>query len=127
MLLKVDNNAIRRMKSHMLEFFSEPSIGCILGTNGYVWIYANCYSSPKPSPQERLLMATLRNCIVALEKAKLPIYKETILQALDAQAETDIQPKDILANYELITAKAKETTDKELAQKKPINFQNLLD
>ena len=79
MLLKVDNNAIRRMKSHLLEFFSEPSVGCILGTNGYVWIYANCYSSPKPSAQERSLMATLRNCIVALEKAKLPIYKETIL------------------------------------------------
>lgn len=39
-LLKVDSNKIRRMKNHMMEFFSEPSIGLILGTNGYIWIYA---------------------------------------------------------------------------------------
>jgi len=39
-LLKVDSNYIRRMKNHILEFFAEPAIGCILGTNGYVWIYS---------------------------------------------------------------------------------------
>ena len=77
MLLKVDNNSIRRMKSHMLEFFSEPSVGCILGTNGYIWIYAQCADQRKPEPHERKLMAILRNCIVALDKAKLPIYKDT--------------------------------------------------
>ena len=95
------------MKSHMLEFFSEPSVGCILGTNGYIWIYAQCADQRKPEPHERKLMAILRNCIVALEKAKLPIYRETILRALDVQAETDIEPKDILANIDLITSKAK--------------------
>ena len=67
-------------------------------------------------------MAILRNCIVALEKAKLPVYKETILQALEMQAEADIQPKDILANIELVTSKARKTTEAELAARKPINF-----
>lgn len=38
--VKVDNNHIRRMKHHMLEFFESPCIGCIIGTNGYIWIEA---------------------------------------------------------------------------------------
>ena len=28
-------------------------------------------------------MAILRNCIVALDKAKLPIYKDTIMKTLE--------------------------------------------
>ena len=28
------------MKNHMMEFFSEPAIGVIIGVNGYVWIEA---------------------------------------------------------------------------------------
>jgi exosome complex RNA-binding protein Rrp4 len=28
------------MKNHILEFFAEPSIGVVIGTNGYVWIEA---------------------------------------------------------------------------------------
>ena len=72
-------------------------------------------------------MAILRNSIVALEKAKLPIYKETILRVLDVQAETDIEPKDILSNIDLVTSKAKQLTESELAQRKPINFQHLLE
>lgn len=40
MFVKVDNNHVRRMKNHILEFFSEPTIGVIIGTNGYIWIEA---------------------------------------------------------------------------------------
>ena len=41
-LLKLDSNFIRRMKNHIIEFFGEskPVVGTIIGTNGYVWIYA---------------------------------------------------------------------------------------
>jgi exosome complex RNA-binding protein Rrp4 len=41
-LLKLDSNFIRRMKNHIIEFFEEPKpvVGVIIGTNGYVWIYA---------------------------------------------------------------------------------------
>ena len=95
------------MKSHVLEFFAEPAIGCILGTNGYIWIQAQCGDTRLPQPVERKLMAILRNCIVALDKAKLPIYKDTIMKTLEMQAETDLEPKDILSNVDLITQTAK--------------------
>ena len=41
-LLKLDSNFIRRMKNHIIEFFGDPQpvVGAIIGTNGYVWIYA---------------------------------------------------------------------------------------
>ena len=39
-LVEVDNNHIRRMKNHIIEFFAEPTIGVIIGTNGYIWIEA---------------------------------------------------------------------------------------
>jgi exosome complex RNA-binding protein Rrp4 len=28
------------MKNHMIEFYAEPTIGVIIGTNGYIWIEA---------------------------------------------------------------------------------------
>ena len=99
------------MKNHVLEFFSEPAIGCILGTNGYIWIQAQCGDDRLPQPIERKLMAILRNCIIALDKAKLPIYKDTIMKVLDMQAETELDAKDILSNNELITSSAKQLTD----------------
>ena len=122
MLLQVDSNSVRRMKSHVLEFFAEPSIGCILGTNSYVWIHSKCGDNARPHPIERKLMAILRNSIVALDKAKLPIYRETIMKVLDMQAETEIEAKDILSNIELMTSTAKQLTESELSQNKPINF-----
>lgn len=41
-LVKLDSNFIRRMKNHIIEFFGgeKPQVGTIVGTNGYVWIYA---------------------------------------------------------------------------------------
>ena len=42
MFLKVDNNYIRKMKNHIIEFYVNPAIGVILGTNGYIWIQAFC-------------------------------------------------------------------------------------
>jgi exosome complex RNA-binding protein Rrp4 len=84
MFLKVDNNFVRKMKNHFMEFYSGPSIGCILGTNGYIWISASCSDDGLPSALERSLMATVRNAIVALEKSKIPIFKDTIVKVLDA-------------------------------------------
>ena len=67
MLMKIDNNLIRRMKSHIHEFFYEPTIGCILGTNGYIWIFSQQAENESfASPHERKLMAILRNSILVL-------------------------------------------------------------
>ena len=55
-----------------------------------------------PSPAERKLMAMLRNSILVLLKAKVPIFKDTILKVLDMQAETEIEPRDMLENFEVL-------------------------
>ena len=68
------------------------SVGCIIGTNGYIWIYqpeknpnpAITIPEIKPVAKEvRVQMSILRNAIVALEKAQLPIFRETIQKAMD--------------------------------------------
>ena len=86
-LLKVDNNKIRRMKNHMMEFFSEPSIGLIIGTNGYVWIEAlrKGKTTEPITEKERIQIAVLRNAIMILDQAKIPIFKDTILKVIEEQ------------------------------------------
>ena len=71
------------MKNHIIEFFVDPSIGCILGTNGYIWIQAYCTDNGEPTMMERKLMAIIRNAIVALEKQKVPIFRDTIVKVLE--------------------------------------------
>ena len=89
--VKVDSNHIRRMKHHILEFFAEPCIGCIIGTNGYIWIEAprrKVEKGQETAPvtlAERQRIAALRNAIIILDKQNLPIYKETILKIIEAQ------------------------------------------
>lgn len=42
-MVKVDSNFVRRMKNHIIDFFSDRfdfKIGAIIGTNGYIWIYS---------------------------------------------------------------------------------------
>ena len=82
---KADSNFIRRMKNHIIEFFGEReefSIGSIIGTNGYIWIYSPTENqlaknkdqevvAPKMkqvTKEQRECMAILRNAIVCLER-----------------------------------------------------------
>ena len=80
-LLKVDSNYVRRMKNHFVELEgpvgSAAKIQLIIGTNGYIWI--SCKQSGK---EEREAMAVLRNAIVCLQAAQLPIFRETIEQVV---------------------------------------------
>jgi exosome complex RNA-binding protein Rrp4 len=77
-MFRVDHNFIKKVKSHILEFFVEDeySIGCIIGTNGAIWIYQE---DRKQKDQEegvvrsvsistRNKLALIRNAILALEK-----------------------------------------------------------
>jgi exosome complex component RRP4 len=91
-LASVDSNYVRRSKVHIHDM-SEP-LGCaglkmILGVNGYIWISQEPpqETSKKVAPvsaESRDKMATLRNCVVALEKSHIPIYKETILKTVES-------------------------------------------
>ena len=51
-------------------------------------------------------MAILRNSILVLQKRRVPIFKDTILKVLDMQAETDIEPRDMLENAEILGSSA---------------------
>ena len=116
------------MKSHIHEFFS-PTISCILGTNGYIWIYVATNGDDEPScgPVERRLMAILRNSIMVLQKARIPIFKDTILKVLDMQAETEIDARDMLENVEVLAQAAKAMIEVEISQKRPIDFAALME
>ena len=37
-LMSVDSNFIRRGKIHIHNDINEQGVGCILGTNGYIWV-----------------------------------------------------------------------------------------
>ena len=117
------------MKSHIHEFFN-PVISCILGTNGYIWIYkagGNDQDGYTCNETERRLMAILRNSILVLQKARIPIFKDMILKVLDVQAETEIEAKDMLINHEVLAQAAKAMIDIEISQKKPIDFAALME
>lgn len=62
-------------------------------------------------------MATIRNAIVALEKSKVPIFRETIVKVLEEQQNLGIEPKQMLvaANIELICESAKNLIDSEIS------------
>ena len=126
--MKIDNNLIRRMKSHIHEFFDMPTISCILGTNGYIWIYTKVQAEDQSTSQlERKLMAILRNSILVLQKARVPVFKDTILKVLDMQAETDIEPRDMLENWEVLAQTARQMIEDEISRRKPIDFAALME
>ena len=78
---------MKRQKNHILEFFSEPSIGVIIGCNGYIWIEAlrRNGSTDPVTEMERYQISVLRNALSVLDKAKLPIYKETAIKVIEEQ------------------------------------------
>ena len=115
---RADSNFVRRMKNHIIEFFGdreEFSIGTIIGTNGYIWIYSpteNQLAKNKDqevvlpqiksvSKEQRECMAILRNSIVCLEKEQLPIFKNTIELVLEKYYELKesqaLTPKSMLS------------------------------
>lgn len=61
-------------------------------------------------------MALLRNAIVALEKQKIPIFKETIVKTVEAMLRTG-EPKELLKPgvREKLTQEAKALVAKEIA------------
>eukprot|EP00347_Sterkiella_histriomuscorum_P013306 403365220 len=134
-MVKVDHNYIRRMKSHILEFFAEQwqPIGVIIGTNGYVWIYLPDKQASNESQAQqlrtnitkeiRLQMSIVRNTIVILEKIQLPIFKDTIQKVLDTQKLLNVDPKDMLSRYEELGADAKNMIESEINLKKPMDIQ----
>lgn len=111
-----------------MEFFAEPAIGVIIGTNGYVWIEA-CRRNDSLTPvseQERYQIAVLRNAICILDKAKVPIFKDTILKVVEEQQMAHVHPKDMFENSELMASGAVQMISEEIGSMKPIDIQQLM-
>ena len=63
---------MRRGKIHIHDFGVEyGGVGCILGTNGYIWVHPTnplAFEIKSVDSETREAMSSLRNAIVALEK-----------------------------------------------------------
>lgn len=84
-LLKADSNFIRRMKNHIVEFEhadKKHTTGLIIGTNGYLWVYSADVKERQVaasiSAEAREAMAQVRNAVLCLQNAQLPIFRDTI-------------------------------------------------
>ena len=59
-------------------------------------------------------MSLARNVVLALDKAEVPIYRETIARAVEAARRSKVAVRDIVKNYEVMTKEAKEMVQKEI-------------
>lgn len=94
---------VKRCKQHFhsLDF----GVDIILGNNGYVWIQKTI--QPGDAAQEtdfatREKIARVRNCVVALSKMHIAIFKETILDTYESSLQLGLQAKQILESSMLI-------------------------
>ena len=59
-------------------------------------------------------MSLARNVVLALDKAEVPIYRETIARGVEAVRRSKVAIRDIVKNYEVVTKEAKEMVQKEI-------------
>ena len=59
-------------------------------------------------------MSLARNVVLALDKAEVPIYRETIARGVEAVRRSKVAVRDIVKNYEVVTKEAKEMVQKEI-------------
>ena len=59
-------------------------------------------------------MSLARNVVMALDKAEVPIYRETIARGVEAVRRSKVAVRDIVKNYEIVTKEAKEMVQKEI-------------
>jgi hypothetical protein len=64
-------------------------------------------------------MSVVRNAIVALEKAQIPIFRDTIAKTLESIGRNKLSLKDILKNVEVTTKDARDMIQKEINAMKP--------
>ena len=121
--VKVDSNNIRQMKNHIVEFFSQPAIRVIFGCNGYVWIDV---PHPEVTEQERYQIAVLRNALTCLDRANLPLFKDTLIKVIEEWQLLDMPPKQMLQHAAQLTKSARELIDKEIDAGKPVDVQKLM-
>ncbi len=73
-----------------------------------------------------MLIAVLRNAIMLLDKAKIPIFKDSILKVIEEQQNNKIHPKDMLANQEILVKTALQMMQVEISQQKQVDIGRLI-
>ena len=104
-----------------------PGVSLIIGTNGYLWVQPATSLQTPPllqttqsvSEDIRNNMSLVRNVVLALDKAEVPIYRETIFRAVEATKRSKVAVRDIFKNFELVTKEAKEMVQKEINLQRP--------
>lgn len=101
-LLKVSPSLIKRRKTHFLRL--PCGLNVVLGNNGYIWISPSSISDESSGGfaqnltvvprNERIILARLRNCIMALATHGVMLWDTTLTFAYDASAA--FQPQDLL-------------------------------
>ena len=100
--------------------------------NGYIWVQPSEQLAISPSLQAtkavpadlRTKMSLVRNAIIALEKAQIPIFRETIAKTLETVSRHKYAAGDVLKNIEVATKEAKDMIQREINTMKP--QQNML-
>jgi len=85
--VRVPALSIKRCKQHFHAL--ECGVDVILGNNGHVWV-----TSSQSDDRERV--ARISNCILALAKAHVAIYRETILDVYEESRNLGLPAKDVL-------------------------------
>ena len=101
-LLKVSPSLIKRRKTHFLRLPCGANV--ILGNNGYIWISTTSTSDESSGgfaqnltmvpKNERLVLAKLRNCIMALATHGVMLWDTSLTYAYDSSIA--FQPQDLL-------------------------------
>lgn len=61
-----------------------------------------------------------------LDKAKIPIFKDSILKVIEEQQNNKIHPKDMLANQEILVKTALQMMQVEISQQKQVDIGRLI-
>ena len=113
--IKLQSCLIKRTNSHFITLNQDIGCDIILGNNGYIWItntkskdeqnkimnFAKQYKDYTPflnkiTPQIRMNMCRIRNCLIILDRNFVQISVKTIMSVYTYSIKNDIQVKDML-------------------------------
>ena len=120
-LVKINHNFIRRMKSHMIDFF-EKTVKVIVGKNGYVWIFS---PTKEVDFELRARMTLVRGAFLCLQDEKLSVFKQSVESVMDKLVENEINPKEMKKHSSVLCEGARTLIENEMELEKSIELKFL--
>jgi len=91
--VRVPALSIKRCKQHFHSL--ECGVNVILGNNGHVWVTPTA-DDKAPTVDDREKVARVANCIIALAKAHVAIYRETVLDVYEESRNLGLPAREVL-------------------------------